>query len=139
MPLLFKELLERLFHAQKWLPPETERYIGKVYGLKYSQHAIQAAQDDRYGKIDLKLLPNSVRIEKNQIIEVETDDLTGQIRKFVIRKPYDQTRDVIIVFLVPDGVVKTVWFNLRSDVHRTLNMTRYASAPMRMRERKRER
>jgi hypothetical protein len=131
--LLFKELLERLFHAQKWLPPETDKYYGKVYPLRYSQHAMQAAKNDRYGEIDLMKIPRSVKIERGQVIEVETDDLTGQIRKFVVRRPYDEKRDIIIVFLVPDGTVKTVWFNLKSDTHRTLNRGRYASAPLQAR------
>lgn len=126
--LSFRELLERLFHVQKWLPPEVDRYAGKSYALKFTAHAIEAAKNDRYGQIDLNKI-KSVTIEKNRVIEVETDDLTGQIRKFVLRIPYDEKKDVVVVFVVPEGVVKTLWFNLKSDQHRTVNLRRYADKP----------
>jgi hypothetical protein len=46
----------------------------------------------------------------------------------VVRKPYDDRLDISLVFVVPEGDVKTLWFNLKSDTHRTIDLSRYANA-----------
>lgn len=131
--ITFKQILERLFHKDKYIPPEAIRsVVGRTFSLRYTAHAQQAAQTDKYGKIELSKIPSAVRVEQKDIIELETDDATGRVVKIVLRRPYDTTRDVAIVFIpTPEGqgVVKTIWFNMKSDVHRTLKFQRYASAP----------
>lgn len=124
---------EALFHTGVYVPDEVmKRVVGKTLRLRYSSHAINAAQDDRYGVIDLNRIPNPLRIDQGDIIEVERDDRSGGVVKVLIRKTYDTVRDVILAVAgsgVPgEGVVKTVWFNRKDDTHRTLDPSRYATA-----------
>jgi len=124
---------EALFHTGVYVPNEVmKRVVGKTLRLRYTNHAINAAQDDRYGVIDLSKIQNPLRIEQDDIIEVERDDRTGGVVKVLIRKGYDAIRDVVLAVSgsgVPgEGVVRTVWFNQKDDTHGTLNTSRYATS-----------
>lgn len=109
-----------LWHADIRLP-ECAALPSMRVGLRWSRHAKHAAQTDRYGVIpefaDIPLMPFDV-------VEVETDG--DVVVKWVIRGHFDSERDVVFV-LMPGDVwfVKTVWFNLRSDQHATLDASRY--------------
>ena len=96
------------------------------YGVKdltFSRHAIQAAQNDRYGGIQLGKL-GYLDLSKCTLIEVETVD--NVIEKIVYRVRYDEQRDVVLAILVADWYVKTVWINLTSDMHKTLDKAPYS-------------
>lgn len=110
-----------LYHFEVYLPEQCKvpAYEGK---LKYSLHARKEAASDRYGTIDL---PDVFKAANAQLIEVEFDIRRNRIIKQVWRQPLDESRDLVLV-IQPDGFVRTVWVNLRSDVHRTLNPSRYA-------------
>lgn len=93
-----------------------------VMSLKYSGHAQKAATDDRYGNMQL---PPRVDVRKGETIEV---GVTGRtVTKMVIRFAYDQTRDIIMVIMPASSFVKTVWFNLKTDQHTTLDHSKYAN------------
>lgn len=110
-----------LYHVEVFMP----RVVlprGKFI-LKYTQHAIRAAQTDRYGNIPL---PTHLNTNLFRVIEVETDN-NKNVRKVVYKGMLDEKRDIAIV-CIPDNdmmVVKTVWANECTDKHATLNRDKY--------------
>lgn len=85
--------------------------------LIYSRHA----QDQSYVKGFYRLLPHT--LPSVEVIEVTLDK--GMIIKWVVRFALTPDVDLVLV-LLPDGFVKTVWTNDRADKHRTLNHSAYA-------------
>lgn len=115
-----------LYHKEIGFP-DVELPTG-VYELKkYSRHALNAAQDDRYGVA--KRLPTHIDMSKAYLFEIEVKD--NQVVKAAVRTHYDDKLDLIVVFLpqTPDNFVKTVWFNEKIDRHRTLQHWRYDVPP----------
>jgi hypothetical protein len=109
-----------LFHKDVFMPPSAKSpvYEGK---LKYSFHAIKASQSDRFGNIPL---PEMFSVATAELIESEMSDDGMVVLKQVWRQPLDEKRDLVLA-LTRDGKVKTVWINLRSDKHRTLQVDKY--------------
>jgi hypothetical protein len=92
-------------------------FVG-TWGMRYSQHAQAAAENDRYGRMEL--LPRET-IAAHNVVEVEVVD--GKASKAVVRLAYDADVDIIIVMNRPiagTAFVKTVWFNSAHDKHGTL-------------------
>jgi len=95
----------------------------ETHECQYSQHARDEAENDRYGRI---CLPPRIQITHKDVFEVQI--IRHQIHKFLIRVPFDKTRDLIFVLLnrAPGKLFcKTVWINKRSDTHRTLRRENY--------------
>ena len=95
-----------------------------IYEIKkYSYHAIREAQSDRYG--EAKKLPTHVDMSKVDLFEIEVEN--NKVIKAAVRTHYDDKLDLIIVFMpqTHNNFVKTVWFNERTDQHRTLNRSAY--------------
>ncbi len=94
-----------------------------TYKLNYSRHAQRAAKDDRYG--EAKQLPSHINMSQVELIEAEV--INNKVNKVVVRKDYNKTLDLVIVFMpqTPDNFVKTVWFNEKIDKHKTLRRDRY--------------
>ena len=95
-----------------------------IYEIKkYSQHALRAAKDDRYG--EAKKLPSYVDMSKADLFEIEVEN--NKVIKAAVRTHYDDELDLIIVFmpLTKDNFVKTVWFNEKADQHSTLKHWKY--------------
>ncbi|MCA1800400.1 MAG: hypothetical protein LC650_03825 [Actinobacteria bacterium] len=88
--------------------------------LNYSRHARNEASRDRYGALSL---PRTLSTTEADVIEVEVKD--GKPYKAVLRKPHDEKRDLVIVVLLDRAFVKTVWCNLRTDAHKTLDTSKY--------------
>jgi hypothetical protein len=90
---------------------------------RYSGHAKDQALSDRYGPFRL---PREVDLGKVKVVEVTYEN--GKLTKLVcrMRYQYDPTKDLVIV-LRSNGVVPTVWGNLVSDVHRTLDHSKFTS------------
>lgn len=111
----------KLYHYQVFMP-KLNMPTG-IIELDYSGHALRESKKDRYGHIKL---PQIINTDKNNVtpIEVETED-DGTVNKVVYRLPLDNTRDLCVVVLVATGRVKTVWVNLKSDQHKTLDARRY--------------
>lgn len=95
-----------------------------VIDLNYSNHALQAANNDRYGNIDL---PDSVDTNKAKLIELEVVN-NRYLSKIVYRMEYDSEYDICIVIIPERWFVKTVWLNRKSDKHRTLDRSKYQLA-----------
>ena len=117
-------MVEILYHPEVFIPDSFVMPTERVT-LKWSHHARFAARDDRYGRIPtFETLP----LCRFSLVELGMSD--GKVSKIVVRGRYDGVRDVVFV-LVPGPkhyFVKTVWFNLRTDQHKTLNRSRYAVA-----------
>lgn len=100
--------------------PSSIRVDIYLYSLKYGNHARYESLRDRYGIIKLPLY---IDLRLVEIIEIETFDNTN-IDKFVCRMSYNNDCDITVVFK-SDGFVKTVWLNKKTDIHKTLDRTRY--------------
>lgn len=109
-----------LFHVDVFMPKAYQRPIhqGK---LKYGNHAVSESLVDRYGEI---ALPRHFDPAQAKLIETEVDARTNEITKQVWRQPLDTERDIVLV-IGRGGFVRTVWVNLRTDKHKTLNRSRY--------------
>lgn len=105
-----------LYHRDLGLPVT----LGFATMLRYSPHALEEASSDRYGNLDL---PKSIGTHEAEVIEVEVRN--GKPFKALLRKPYDDRRDICLVVLLDRGIVKTVWCNLRNDNHHTLDTSKY--------------
>lgn len=89
--------------------------------INYSAHALAAFLDDRFKAPGLMLplhWPN-----KAELVEVETNS-TGP-KKAVFRISLSSTLDLVLVVALDTLTVKTVWINLKSDTHNTLNKSNY--------------
>lgn len=108
-----------LYHRDIFLPVQ----LGFAAFVRYSAHARKAAQNDRYGALTL---PAVVSTQEAEVIEVEVVD--GKPHKAVLRMQHDAERDICLVVLIDTCVVKTVWCNLRTDTHGTLDHSKYMEA-----------
>lgn len=111
-----------LYHADIFLPRQLTLPRG-IFLLQYGRHARQAAKDDRYGDLTPHL-PAYVNCDKARLIEVEVID--GKVVKVVYRQSLNQQKDICLAIDPRTWFVKTVWANLKSDTHPTLNPRRYA-------------
>ncbi len=114
---------ELLYHEEIGFPDDIDmpRGFNPVVNLNYGSHAREEAMVDRYGKIRL---PHRIDVRKGKIFEIGVTK--NVVTKMVIRFTYDETRDIIIVLMPSSGFVKTVWFNLKTDTHKTLDRSKYA-------------
>lgn len=111
-----------LYHAEVGLP-ERYRHPACRVVLQYSLHALREARRDRYGMLDL---PDYVNLANYETVEVEIT--RERVSKIVVRGPMDDERDLVLVIIPKAGkpwFVKTVWVNLKSDSHKTLDRSRY--------------
>lgn len=101
-------------------------------GLEYGPHARRAALNDRFGQ--LASVPLAHEFTRDEIFEVEVE--RGEIVKFCarLREGFSANTglqiDLILVCMKSVRTrgalfVKTLWLNLRSDVHRTLDKSKY--------------
>lgn len=108
-----------LFHRDIGFPKNITMLTG-ILRLSYSNHAKRAAHDDRYGIMEL---PETLDVTNGTPVEIEVQN--GVVVKAVYRAQYDHELDMVIV-VQPDGFVRTVWFNMRSDKHATLDHSKYS-------------
>ncbi|MCC5610593.1 hypothetical protein LC612_28540 [Nostoc sp. CHAB 5834] len=111
-----------LYHSDIHMPAAYRQpiYEGK---LRYKEHAIIASKTDRYGSF---ILPDAFIAKNAVLIETEVDGVRLRAIKQVWRQRLDASRDLVLV-INWDGSVRTVWLNLKTDEHRTLNRARYVS------------
>jgi hypothetical protein len=117
--------METLYHSEIFLPSWFTAPTRRVR-IDYGHHAKREALVDRYGEI---ALPAFINLRRFRVIEVGVID--GRVSKILFRGKLDNERDLCIV-LIPRGdkpwYCKTVWVNVNSDQHKTLNRSRYAVA-----------
>lgn len=117
-----------LYHYTKGFPMTVN--LPSSIPVIYSNHAVQAAQTDRYGHIRLDEV---IETKYAKVVELETDDRTGAPIKVLIRMPYEGNLDVCVAIslqAVKAGkfLVKTLWLNSKDDQHKTLNSNAYKAA-----------
>jgi hypothetical protein len=112
-----------LFHSDVFVPPvaKTPVFEGP---LRYSAHALQEARSDRYGGITL---PTEFHCANAKLIESEVLLAQNRVVKQVWRQRLDNTRDLVLV-IGEGGLVRTVWINLLTDKHRSLDRLKYTSS-----------
>lgn len=110
----------KLYHADLGIPQNAKTQHGQFL-LDYSPHALNAAADDRYGNI--VNLPKSLDTSKAQVIEVEMEG--SKTTKVVYRIPYNEEYDLVMAVIPDRRFVKTVWLNKNSDLHNTLDTSKY--------------
>lgn len=113
---------EVLYHAEIGLPASFVAPTGVVCP-KYSRHARAAAVTDRYGHMRL---PSTICLSEATVIEVGYRN--GRLHKILYRLKYNFDLDMCIVLIPGEWFAKTCWFNERTDLHRTLDRSRYAVA-----------
>ena len=112
----------KLYHSELGIPPDAKTQHGSFL-LTYSQHALQEAQNDRYGNGNIINLPKYLDTSQAQVIEVE---MTGnKTTKVLYRIPYDEDHDLVMAVIPDRGFVKTVWLNENKDLHKTLDHSKY--------------
>lgn len=109
------------FHKYLGIPKEAQTDWG-ILKLKYSVHALNAAQDDRYGIIEN--LPSWIGTGLAEVIEVEMDE-DGCTTKVLYRVPHDSCFDLVLAVIPYSRTVKTVWLNDIYDNHDTLDESVY--------------
>ena len=115
-----------LFHKDIGFPANLNLPKG-VIDLRYSPHAQSAAKDDRYTKLGPINLPAAIDVNEATVIEVEMEG--AKVTKILYRAKLDALRDICIPVIPRFGhlFAKTVWVNLSSDKHRTLDRTKYSN------------
>lgn len=121
-PAIMAHMSTTLYHKDVFLPKRIRGLLPSgIKQLQYSEHALRASKEDRFGAISL---PTSAEFVKCELIEVDT-----LYSKFVLRMGLDNNRDLVIVVIPTDDkkvwLVKTVWVNLKNDTHTTLNHSVY--------------
>lgn len=120
-------MAEVLYHDEVYMP-RNNRPLGHVR-VSWSRHARKAATDDRYGHIPM---PHILDLSGFRLVELAQED--GKDTKYVLRGSLDNERDVVYVLRwnvgsrgIRNYCVVTVWVNLNSDKHRTLDHSKYAT------------
>ena len=117
--------MSNLYHRDLYMPKGVLALEDREVTFIVSAHAKRAAREDRYGFLTI---PEKIRFDGKDVVEAEFED--GKLKKLVVRLPYDARRDAVYVFNVADGLLKTVWANLKSDLHFTLKKELYKAAPV---------
>lgn len=112
-----------LFHKDIGIPDNLLRAPLAGMPLRYGRHAQQAAMDDGLYNLPSKV-PSSYTV-------FEVESTNGRASKWGVRFTCDErpTHDMCVVFL-PDGFVKTIWLNAKTDKHKTLKRWLYANPSM---------
>ena len=103
-----------LYHHKVFWPFSDFR---PVFSLSYSNHAIFRANE-----LNIEL-PRHFLPRVADVFEVEVKD--GKIFKIAARQKLGDGRCVCYPFNYEEGFVRTVWMNLESDKHHTLDKNRY--------------
>jgi hypothetical protein len=111
-----------LFHSEVFMPASAKKPIHEG-PLRYRKHAFDESRNDRYGQI---ALPAEFSSSNAQLIEAEVllEHDQARVVKQLWRQPLDAKRDLVMAIL-EGGMVKTVWVNLKTDKHRSLDKSRY--------------
>lgn len=97
--------------------------------LGYSRHALTEALNDRYGVLPASAFPVLFSMNDEamrwKIVEIE-ESAPGYIAKFVVRREVDARRSLVLVIIPHLGLVKTLWTNLNTDNHSTLDKSKFS-------------
>lgn len=111
------------FHKEIGFPLYFRQPKGSVE-LRYSRHALEEAENDRYGRIPVL---ERADFDNLEVIEVKYNQTTGRIDRMLYRQ--NQGEDNVCIVVSPGrGAwnVVTTWFNEANDSHKTLNRSNYS-------------
>lgn len=117
MGFSIESMVTQTYHKDMGLPkgmPMPKAFIR----LRYSPHAKLQAE----GRDLTKLLPAKLPLGF-QVIEVKM--FQGQVRTWLVRVGFSATHDLVFS-LTPDGFVRTIWANDKTDQHATLAKEYYS-------------
>lgn len=112
-------LFSQVYHVDVYMPEDIEEPEAG-HALRYTVHAEHEAKKDHVEQRLPLFLPAFT------LIEVTT--FAGQVVNWVVRTPVTEHKDLVLVIL-RDYTVKTVWVNRKDDNHATLRTERYARRP----------
>jgi hypothetical protein len=137
-----------LYHRRLGIPDWMKQQVPQQIQITYSEHAIEKSRggegiekylaDEDVNNSEFKIvLPNSVVIEDpDTIIELEYNHKTNQVEKFLVRTEEYQVVNSenrlhyymydLVLAIIPDGTLKTIYLNKAGDDHATLNRSRYS-------------
>lgn len=126
--------MTKLYHRDIAMPAGAlTDFCNRQWNLAYTRHALQEALSDKLGT--LTHAPRSIRFTDADVIEIEREEITGhpyfRTSKIVVRVPYDERRDLVLVlrkFIDGAAIVITLWTNNVGDTHSTLDRKKYATA-----------
>ena len=115
-----------LYHKDTGIPKRIRGSVPKgIKEIVYSRHA-EGEFYDKNGHISP---PNRLNFAECEVIEVTIFGTT--IDKLVLRKPYNETHDLVVVVIPALGAAdkkkwfaKTVWLNHKTDTHKPLDKSR---------------
>lgn len=115
----------KTFHRDLGFPDWLSFPTGMTVALAYSDHALRAAEDDRYGRIRL---PKGLDLSRAIVVEATVEENPRRVTKLLYRLPGGHGMDLVLVVCPQRGAwfVKTVWLNASDDQHQTLDRSRYA-------------
>lgn len=114
------------YHVELGIPARIELPRG-ILTLWPTEHARTEAARDKYGPVELPLEIDTRQKKRVRLIEVTVDENERPVSA-LYRLRYDERRDLCIVVLFEERLIKTVWVNERSDTHQTLRRELYATA-----------
>lgn len=116
----------KLFNKRAYGLPEFQINTRRIR-LRYSRHAIVRLEEYnafagmRYGEVEA---PSMVDLQDIDIVEMETTP-DGLPVKIVGRYAVDPKRDLVLIIVLRNSTVKTMWINVKDDHHNTLNKRGY--------------
>lgn len=117
-----------LYHSSVFMPKRVKHLAHRrIVNMVYSNHAIKAASEDKYGPL---FLPLRVTISPENMVEAEV--YSYGLEKIVVRIPQTEKVDLCIAMKpLEDGkwLAKTVWGNEPGDNHATLDWRKYERKP----------
>ena len=116
-----------VYHTSIGFPKDFVKMLPKGFNprhivLRYGRHAQIEAENDKNGRIRP---PRVISFEWKDLELFEIEIENGVVVKMAVRIPHDREHDVSIVFNTHNGFVRTIWLNKKSDVHKSLNMSKY--------------
>jgi hypothetical protein len=106
--------------------PSTLMFPDSLVMLTYTKHALDRRQRDEK-RLKLKVIPSIVRVHKDNIVEIHTEDDVN-CKLAVVRTHYDFSRDITLVLdLIARDKAKVVtfWLNFKKDKHENFKRERY--------------
>ena len=120
--------------------PDLEKPTGS-FEVEPSYHARKESNSDRYGGFSL---PTRIRLTENMykrdpkeatgseigdetlphVFEVTVEN--SEIVKVGARTNYDDERDIVLIIMPYENLLKTAWINVKGDAHHTLDESKYA-------------
>jgi hypothetical protein len=101
--------------------------------LTWTKHALREALHDKHGVLPASAYPRKFigrLLECSsvdwELVEVELTDRL--LTKFVVRRPIDAVRSLVLVIRptgLSNGTVVTCWTNLNTDRHATLDRSKF--------------